>query len=223
MNLFTATAVLAVGGLALFGGPAHRKTERGNAFYGEGAYEEALRAYTEAQVAAPEAPELHYDIGNVLYRQGNPEGAAEAYNRALSSAPASLAPPSAYNLGNALYQQGRYEEAVRAYTKALQAAPADRDAKQNLELALRALKQRQPQPQPSPRQGEKKPEPQQQEKQKGGGGQDKKPDQERQGGNMTPEEAKRLLDRLADEERENLKRDRERQARRLESSKEKDW
>ena len=65
-----------------FGGSAHRKTEEGNARYVEGLYEEALRAYTEAQVKAPEAPQLYYDIGNVLYRQGDYEGAAEAFTRA---------------------------------------------------------------------------------------------------------------------------------------------
>ena len=51
------------------GGTAHRKNEEGNKRYEEKAYDDALRAYTEAQVGAPEAPELHYDIGNVLYRQ----------------------------------------------------------------------------------------------------------------------------------------------------------
>ena len=32
-------------------------------------------------VEAPEAPQLYYDIGNVLYRQGDYEGAAEAFTR----------------------------------------------------------------------------------------------------------------------------------------------
>ncbi len=52
---------------APLGGNAYRKTEEGNRHYVDGLYEEALRAYTEAQVDLPEAPQLFYDIGNVLY------------------------------------------------------------------------------------------------------------------------------------------------------------
>ena len=62
---------LLAGVLTLLGGEAHRKTEKGNRLYLNGANEDALRSYTEAQLAAPEAPQLHYDIGNVLYRQEN--------------------------------------------------------------------------------------------------------------------------------------------------------
>ena len=78
-------AVLMLAVLLPFGGSAHRRTAEGNAHYLDGLYDEALRAYTEAQVDAPEAPQLYYDIGNVLYRQGDYEGAAEAYTRALLS------------------------------------------------------------------------------------------------------------------------------------------
>ena len=46
--------------LSPFGGKAHQHTEKGNRAYEQAEYEEALRAYTEAQVALPEAPELYY-------------------------------------------------------------------------------------------------------------------------------------------------------------------
>ena len=59
-----------------FGGSAYRKTERANEQYLNGLYDDALRAYTEAQVDRPEAAELYYDIGNVLYRQNDFEGSA---------------------------------------------------------------------------------------------------------------------------------------------------
>ena len=197
-----------------FGGKAHRQTENGNQAYREKAYEEALRAYTEAQVAAPEAPELHYDIGNVLYRLEDYVGAAEAYTRALLSAPESLGPRTSYNLGNALYRDERFEEAVKAYRRSLEAEAGDQDAKRNLELALRALEEQrqqqsqqeggseqdegsdqqpspQPQPQPSDEDSEQ--------------GQEPRP-KPQQPGEMTAEEANRLLDSLAEQERETLKR-----------------
>lgn len=205
---------------SFFGGPAHRKTEKANRLYEEGAYEEALRAYTEAQVAAPEAPELHYDIGNVLFRQGNLEASAEAFSRALGSSPQSLAPLAAYNLGNSLYEQGRYDEAARAYVRALRQAPADRDAKHNLELALRALRQRRSQP-PAAHSGT----PDQRGREGGAteAGEKERTRQPSAPGRMSAEEAERLLDRLADEEREGLERERERRARRMERTREKDW
>ena len=64
-----------------FGGTAHRETERGNRHYLDGALDEALRAYTEAQVSLPDAPQLYYDIGNVLFRQGDYEQAADALGK----------------------------------------------------------------------------------------------------------------------------------------------
>ena len=103
-HLLLASAVLLP-----FGGSAHRRTEEGNRQYLDGAYEEALRLYTEAQVDAPQAAELFYDIGNVLYRQGDFEGAAEAYTRALLMAPEELVAPSAYNLGNARYELDEFQ------------------------------------------------------------------------------------------------------------------
>jgi tetratricopeptide (TPR) repeat protein len=152
-----------------FGGPAHRKTEKANRDYIEERYEEALRSYTEAQVDAPEAPELYYDIGNVLYRQGDYEGASEAYQRALLTAGDELVPDVAYNLGNARFQQQEFQEAIDSYQRALESQPADVDAKRNLELALQALQQQQQQqqqqPQDSEEDGEQQEQPQDQQQQ----------------------------------------------------------
>lgn len=229
---------LAAAFLLPFGGKAHREVELGNRAYEEGEYEEALRAYTEAGVAAPEAPELHYDIGNVLYRQGDFEGAAEAYTRAVLSAPPTLLPDASYNLGNALYRGERYEEAVKAFRRALEARPGDRDAKRNLELALRQLEARQ-QPQAGqdeeqkPRDetgqeeegrdesGQEAPrDPEEQDEPRGGGEDDAGGKPESEVGEMSPEEARRLLDGLAEQERQNL--DRQAPAAR-EQAREKDW
>ena len=223
---------------SLLGGEAHRRTEKGNTLYLEGENDPALSEYQKAQAKIPEAPQLHYDIGNVLYRQENWSGAAEAYEHALGAAGPDLAARAAYNLGNALFHDEKYDDAVKAYTRALKGSPQDADAKHNLEMALRALEQKKQQQQQQQQQ-QKKPEQQKQdEKPKPGGeGDDKKPkddktpkgdakDQDKKHepkpGEMTPEQAQKLLDRLGDQEKQNVKHE---QARRPKdaATPEKDW
>jgi len=223
------------------GGPAHRKTEEGNRHYLDGEYEDALRNYTEAQVHAPDAAELYYDLGNVLYRQGDFEGAEELYSRALSSASGELVPRAAFNLGNARMARDAFSEAAEAYRHALRASPGDPDAKRNLELALRRLQEQQ---QPSGTGGEdsandQADEPRQQE------ASPTRPDDQDRGGSeggegesgpgedenpvpapatgMSREEAERLLDGLEDTERENLRDAAQRAARNARRDLEEDW
>ena len=232
--------MLLAGLSSLLGGEAHRRTEKGNALYLEGENDPAISEYQKAQTKLPEAPQLHYDIGNVLYRQENWSGAAEAYEHALGAADPDLSTRAAYNLGNALFHDEKYDDAVKAYTRALKGKPQDADAKHNLELALRALEQQKQQQQQKQQEQQKNPEQQKQDqKPKPGdkGDEDKKPkddkaqkgDPKDQGkkpepkpGEMTPEEAQKLLDRLGDQEKQNVKHE---QARRPKdaATPEKDW
>lgn len=156
------------------GGTAHRKTEEGNRLYEEGQLDDALRSYTEAQVAAPDAPELLYDIGNVLYRNEDLVSAEEAYAKALATAPPGWAGSAAYNHGNALFAQERFEDAASSYRRALEFDPGDLDAKRNLEISLRrAHEEQQQQQQQESGDGEQQDQQeQQQEQSKPGEGED---------------------------------------------------
>ncbi len=232
--------VLLAGLSTLLGGEAHRRTEKGNALYLEGENDPAIAEYQKAQAKRPDAPQLHYDIGNVLYRQENWAGAAEAYEQALGAADPDLSARAAYNLGNALFHDEKFDDAVKAYTRALKGTPKDDDAKHNLEMALRALeqqKQQQKQPQQQDKQDKQDKQKQDEKPKPGDKGDDKKPgdDKTKKGdpkdpdkkpdpkpGEMTPEEAKKLLDRLGDQEKENVKHE---QARRPKdaATPEKDW
>jgi Ca-activated chloride channel homolog len=231
--------VLLAGVSTLLGGEAHRRTEKGNALYLKGQTEPALSEYQKAQAAIPEAPQLHYDIGNVLYRQENWSGAAEAYEHALGVAGPDLSARAAYNLGNALFHDEKYDDAVKAYTRALKGAPQDADAKHNLEMALRALEQKKQQQKQnkSDQQKQDQKQDQQQQQPSGSGNDDKKPkddkspesgpkDQGKQpepkAGGMTPQEAEKLLDRLNDQEKQNVKHEQARRPKDDETP-EKDW
>jgi Ca-activated chloride channel family protein len=221
----------------LLGGEAHRRTEKGNTLYLKGQNEPALSEYQKAQAALPEAPQLHYDMGNVLYRQENWAGAAEAYEHALGIAGPDLSSRAAYNLGNALFHDEKYDEAVKAYTRALKGAPGDGDAKHNLEMALRALEQKKKEPQKKPEQQKQDQKKDDQQKPSDAGGDDKKPkdgkppqgdakdqgkQQEPKPGGMTPQEAQQLLDRLGDQEKKNVKHEQARRPKDAETP-EKDW
>jgi len=173
--------------------PAASKNNEGNRLYNQKRYDDALKKYTDAQASRPDASELHYNIGNVLFRKKEYDKAVEEYLRAQAAANPALSEAATFNRGNALMLQGRPEDAVKAYVQALRARPDDGDAKRNLELALRQQQQNkqdqeQPQKQP-PQHGE-------------GGG--KSPLQKRPG-EMSEEEARQVLQALAQDEKEGIK------------------
>jgi tetratricopeptide (TPR) repeat protein len=203
--------------LALLAPPAfaaspRRLNEEGNGAYRKAEFERALQAYTEAQVGAPQSPEIQYNLGNVFYRQHDYGRAGEAYRKALESARGTLARDAAYNLGNARFQEQDYTGAAAAYRGALKIDPADREAKRNLEIALARLKppppggggkgkkdeDRKPPPEPPPAAGEE-PQPQRPDRQSAPSP-----------GEIARSEAERLLDALEQEERDNLERERRR-------------
>ena len=103
--------------------------------------------------------------------------------------------------------------AVQAYTQALRIDPSDRDAKRNLEIALARLEQPPPQGGDDDRQEENReqesapqsPRPSQPQREQAD------PDPPRpqpREGELSPEEAERLLEALAQEEQDNIKRQR---------------
>jgi Ca-activated chloride channel family protein len=228
MRLVT-VGLLSAALLTPLGGAAHRKTEKGNELFEQGQFDEALRAYTDAQVDAPDSPELSYNIGNVLYRQGDFQGAAEAFTRALLSGSEQLVPKTAHNLGNARFQQEEYDEALKAYERALRAAPDDLDSKRNLELVLRALQQQEPPPpNDEPGEGEQQPQPapspRPEPSSEGEDGQEPPPGspQEPAPEGMTPEQAAQLLDGAGDQELEALRQERSKSSA-PDRTPEKDW
>ena len=187
---------------------AASKNNEGNRLYERRQLDEALKMYTDAEATRPGAPELHYNIGNVLFRKGELEKAIEEYQRARAASSPVLRQAATFNSGNALLREGKLQEAVGAYMQALRARPDDRDAKRNLELALKLLeeqkKKQQQEPQSEPKKDDKKNPPQQPQPSNGQSEQGKSAPQPRPG-SMSEEEARRILDALADQQKEELK------------------
>lgn len=78
----------------------------------------------------PEDPDLHYNLGNNLSRQGRSEEAGSQYREALALRSDHV--PALINLGNVLSQRGDLDEAETLFSKALEHAPDHAGALANL-------------------------------------------------------------------------------------------
>jgi tetratricopeptide (TPR) repeat protein len=203
--------VLAAGAIA---GEVESLIKEGNNAFRQEQYDSALERYQMAEAERPESPEIDYDIAGVLHKQEKYEEAVERYNKALNSQDASVNSRAQYNLGNTYFRMGEYAKAIAGYQKALEADPSDLDAKFNLELARRKLKdqlkpdeqQKQDQPkQQQDKQQDQKQQDQQQNEQKDQQQDQKKQDQQdqQQAQEQKPiskEDAERILNALKDDE-----------------------
>lgn len=212
----------------IFGHPAASQNARGNELYRAKQYDQALTAYRAAQLKEPESMAMHYNIGNTLYRQGKYDEAIQQYSKATTG-PVPLNAQANYNLGNSLYRAGKLDEAAEAYKRTLRLTPNDTDAKYNLEFIRKQRQpppkpsksqndqqQKPPQDQPQPNQQQHKPSPTRPEQKN----QPQKPEQTP--GEMTREEAERLLNALNQPE-QDLQKQRRKQAQTKQRQPDKDW
>jgi Ca-activated chloride channel family protein len=166
--------------------------KEGNRQFKNGDYDKALKMYEDALIDTPYSSVLHFNAGDASFMMRELPKAEASYSEAAKTANPILRGASHYNRGNALFYEGKWADAVEAYKDSLRANPQDEDAKYNLGIALKALKNPPP---PKSGQGQNK----QDQKQKSGGqkgGEDKK--QEGQSnqlkpGQMSREDAERLL------------------------------
>jgi tetratricopeptide (TPR) repeat protein len=191
----------------------------GNEAYYNGDYTTALEQYRIAEAEIPESPELDYNLAGALYHQGKYEETVERYSRALNTTDITLEAQSHYNLGNTHYRMQDYQNAIMAYQKALEIDPEDVDAKFNLELARKMLKEQikpeneeqQEQQQQQQEQQQQEEEQQEQEQQQQQQQQDEQQQEEQQqqqqpqpqdDQEMSKEDAERILNALRDDEQD---------------------
>ena len=117
------------------------KNKEGNRLFQQGKYQEAEKAYLGAQLEDPGKPELLYNLGNTMIKQKKYDSAVQSLRQAAGKADRGLQASSWYNLGNALYESGKLPEAAHSFIQALRINPSDREAKHNLELTLRRMKE----------------------------------------------------------------------------------
>jgi len=119
------------------------KNKAGNRLFNQGKYEDAEKAYLEAQVKNPGNPDILYNLGNSLIKQKKYAQGVQSLRQSIDKGKKETQKNSWYNTGNALYSAGNFKESADAYIQSLKLDPADSDAKHNLELALMKLQQQQ--------------------------------------------------------------------------------
>jgi tetratricopeptide (TPR) repeat protein len=118
-----------------------RKNAEGNSLYQQKNYPGALDKYVEANDGKARRPELAYNLGNTFYQQKKYPEALRELETAIASGDSRLNQKAYFNRGNTFFQMGKYQEAIESYQKALELVPSDREAKHNLELALKKLQE----------------------------------------------------------------------------------
>ncbi len=170
LTLYLMFSLVAV---SVFAASLTKTVEQGNLHYNKAEYDQALNRYRDGQIQSPEQAELHFNIGDALFKKKDYAGAMEAYNKAISASDdATLHSKAFYNLGNCLFRAGQdsvqlqngqgainsWTQSIDSYKKALQTNPDDKEAKFNLEYVRKILKEMA---------DKQKQDPQQQQQQKG--------------------------------------------------------
>ena len=119
------------------------EVEEGNKLLAEGKAKEAIAAYDRALALHPDDPAIHFDRGAALHAAGQFPEAQREFERAADGAggDTGLRGDATYDLGNTLLAMGKPKEAIDAFKRVLALRPTDRQARWNLELALRKLKE----------------------------------------------------------------------------------
>lgn len=129
-----------------------RPINDGNKLFAAGDFEGALKKYMEAREAEPANPMLFYNIGTCQYKLGNFEEAKKELESAMRMPDKKLASKAAYNLANTHFRIGEkssegseriaaWRESVGYLKKAIDLDNSFENAKKNVEIVQRKLKE----------------------------------------------------------------------------------
>ncbi|HVP57454.1 MAG TPA: tetratricopeptide repeat protein [bacterium] len=208
----------------------HSSIAKGNKYYDKGQPDKALEEYRKATGEDSSNAVARFNAGDALYKMGKFKDGASEFTRTASSSGDSVAAMSYYNLGNTAFKSGDYRAAAEAYKRSLLVNPDDKDAKFNLEYALRMIQQQQQQQQNQDKNQQPKPDEQQQKQQQQQQQQQQAQQQQQQAGQnqqpsqgeMTPDELKRILAAIDASDRQTQQ-ELLKQAARTKHLTEKDW
>lgn len=129
-----------------------RPINDGNKLFAAGDYAGALEKYMKAREAEPANPLLFYNIGTCQYRLGNYDEAKKELESAIRMPDQKMAAKAAYNLANTHFRVGEkssepseriaaWRESVAYLKKAIDLDNSFENAKKNVEIVQRKLKE----------------------------------------------------------------------------------
>jgi tetratricopeptide (TPR) repeat protein len=143
MRIIAAT-ILFCFSLSANGQKARQAIENGNDLYKQKQFAKAKEEYRKALQKDNANAVAHFNSGNASQRMNQFEEASKSYEQAATMARDPLVQAQAfYNQGIAYLKQKKLTEAIDAFKKSLRLYPADNDARENLQKALKELKQQQ--------------------------------------------------------------------------------
>ncbi len=129
--------VIAHGAFAL---PFRSDLNRGNDLYKKGEYSQAGNIYHKILGKKANNQKAKFNLGDSLYKEGKYQESQIIFEYlAKNAGDKKLREKSFYNLGNSFFKQEDYKSAIGAYEEALKIDPKDKDAQFNLELAKKML------------------------------------------------------------------------------------
>ena len=213
--ILTAACLLLVS-VSLNGQDEREYIRKGNRLYKKGEFAGSEGMYRRAQAQEKQAGDSGFNLGDALYKQGRFGEATAEFGKAATSTKGDTLKQAQglYNLGNSLLKEQKFEESIKAYINSLILNPGNIEAKYNLAYAQDQLKKQQEQ-EKQQQQDQNKDQQQDQNKenkedQQEQNNQDKQQNQDdqqqqqqqEQQPSISREDAKRLLDALAANEKD---------------------
>lgn len=210
--IITALCLLLVS-TSLSGQEEREYIRKGNRLYKKSEYAGSEGMYRRASAYDKPGGDSGFNLGSSLYKQGRfGEAAAEFSKSAASSMADSLKQAEGlYNLGNSLLKEQKFKESIDAYISSLKLNPANMAAKYNLAYAQDQLKKQEEQQQQQQNQDSNKDQQKdenkdnkddQQDKEQQRNEDEKQQQQQEQQPSISREDAKRLLDAMAANEKD---------------------
>lgn len=186
----------------------------GNKAFTEQRYNEAERNYKSAITKDPQSKEASYNLANTYYKQSKWDEAIKEYQHYLTLESDNKTQMGAawHNIGNTQLKKKELQLSMEAYKNALRLNPADEEARYNLAVVQKIIKDKEDQDKDKDKdknqdkdqkdkdkneQQKNQPQPDQGDKDK----KEKKPEQQ-EGQQLSPESAKQILQALEQDEKE---------------------
>lgn len=200
--------ILLLNNIMVFSQKEKKYIREGNKHFGKEEYENSEVSYRKALEEESNSFNALFNLGDAIYKQEKYEDAAGEFSGASQMNTDKINRAKTFhNLGNSLLKANRLEESIECYKNALRNNPADLETKYNLAYAQDLLKQQQQQQkqdqdkeqkdqnQDQDKEQQKQDQQEQKQEQQDKGKQQPKPDE------ISKEDAKRLLEALANDEK----------------------